>query len=89
MHDLTFAETAVGPCIQCGKESAGSNYWIGMSQQAWDIIRPLIEHMYPVSPHSGERLVTFGRWFFVGLEKPFCGSKCSLEYNKERGYADG
>jgi hypothetical protein len=85
MSDLKYADFAVGPCIQCGEESNGSNYWIGMPQQAWDVIKKVIEPMYPVSPHSGVRLVTAGRWFFLGLDKPLCGPECALKHGEDDG----
>ena len=81
--DLTYYETAVGPCIQCGKESEGSNYWLCMKPAMWDVVREVIEPLYPVSPYSGVRLVTAGRWFFPGMDKPFCGPQCGLDYKEE------
>ena len=67
----------------CGEESYGSNYWLPMSQQVWDVIKKVIEPLYDQCPFGcGERHVTYGRFFFQGLEQPFCSPECGLKYRE-------
>ena len=68
-------EVASGPCIVCGGESQGSVYWLPLLPAQWDVIRPYIEEISQVSPHSGVKLV-MNLYFFPGLSRPFCGPKC-------------
>ncbi len=76
-----YAE-AVGDCIVCGKDATGSLYWLSMTQEQWEGIRPFIEEITPVSPHSGVKLV--GNTFFVSEYcKPFCGAQCVQEHYRQ------
>ena len=79
--DLEVHQEAVGLCIVCNKDATGSLYWLGMTQTQWDIIRPLVAHLFAVSPWSGVRMV-FNSLFIPGLCKPFCGSICSTKYKE-------
>lgn len=79
--ELEFRETAIGPCIVCGKESRGSMYWLGMSANHWAIIRPFVEEMTPISPHSGVKLV-LNILFWPQLCKPLCGPICSARHKE-------
>ena len=80
--DLQYHDTAVGPCIQCGEESEGSVYWLGMTDEMWDILRPSIEARTVVSPYSGVKLV-FNNLFWPGLCEPFCGAVCVTKYEEK------
>lgn len=77
---------AVGNCIVCGEDAAGSAYWIAMTQDQWLGIRPFIEDIIPVSPWSGVKLV--GNTYFVAEYcKPFCGPQC-VQVHYKRVAAD-
>ena len=77
--ELEFYEEAVGDCAVCGEDATGSRYWLGMTAAQWDIIRPFVEEMTPISPHSGVKLV-MNMLFWPQLCKPFCGPQCVQEY---------
>lgn len=65
---------SVGPCIACGKESEGSQYWVAMSHEVWLKLVPHIEHMFPVG-----RLLK-GTFFIPPYDKPLCSANCALSY---------
>lgn len=79
---MNAEEVASGSCIVCGEESEGSVYWLPLPPEQWDIMRPYIEEMTHVSPHSGVKLV-MNMFFFTGLSRPFCGPDCIQEYHKK------
>lgn len=80
MSDLAVTPYAVGACIVCGSDSAGSSYWVGMSQEVWDIIRSSCDHLFQVSKWSGK--MEAKTFFVVGLDKPLCGPECSLKHGR-------
>ncbi len=80
--DLECDEIASGPCIVCGEESQGSAYWLPMSSAQWGVIRPFVEEVTPISPHSKVKLV-MNMMFWPSLCKPFCGPQCVQEYYKQ------
>jgi len=77
--ELEFDEVASGPCIVCGEESQGSAYWLAMTAAQWEVMRPSVEAMTPVSVHSGVKLV-LNMLFWPQLCKPFCGTRCVQEH---------
>ena len=79
--ELEVHPEAVGACVVCGRNAASSPYWIGMTAAHWEIIRPLVEPMFKVSPWSGERLVQ-NVLFVPQLCKPLCGTPCSIKYKE-------
>ena len=76
--DLEAYQEAVGDCMVCGESAEGSLYWLGMTAEQWDIIRPLVAPMFEVSPWSGVKMV-FNSLFIPQLCKPFCGAICSTK----------
>jgi hypothetical protein len=72
----SWRDSAIGPCIVCGKESKGSMYWTPLSDEAWAAVRPYVESLTPVSPHSKVKLV-LNNLFWPQLSKPYCGPICS------------
>ncbi|MEE8372809.1 MAG: hypothetical protein V3R87_03625 [Dehalococcoidia bacterium] len=80
--ELELYEVASGPCIVCGEDSQGSAYWLPMTAAQWDVLKPYVEAMTPVSPHSGVKLV-FNTMFIPRLCKPFCGPECVRAYYRQ------
>ncbi len=80
MASLSVHENAVGPCIVCGKDSANSLYWIGMSQFFWLKIRPYVSHIFQYSEWSKCKL-EFKSFFIPPYDKPLCGTTCSEKYH--------
>jgi hypothetical protein len=78
---MKLESTAVGPCIICGKESKGSNYWVGMSMSNWQKLRPhfgkLVELWGPKMPARDRAMINIA--FVPNLCKPLCGAECSLK----------
>ena len=79
MAELELHEEAVGDCIVCGEDATGSLYWIRMSDDEWAIIRPLVAPMF--RPDMVQAV-----FFIPPLNKPLCGSQCSVRYKEK---ADG
>lgn len=80
--ELELHENAVGDCVVCGEDATGSVYWLGMTAVQWNVVRPYVEEMTPVSPHSGVKLV-MNMQFWPQLCKPFCGATCATKYKEE------
>jgi len=80
--ELEIYEEAIGDCIVCGVDATGSLYWLPMSDAQWAVIRPYVEGMTPVSPHSGVKLV-LNTLFVPQLCKPFCGPLCVRKYYRQ------
>ncbi len=76
MTSLQIHETAVGPCIVCGVDSQGSNYWVGMDDDQWKVIRPHVKHLF--KPNMVQKIL-----FIPPLDKPLCGPQCALK-NREK-----
>lgn len=79
--ELEYYEDAVGDCVACGTDAAGSCYWIGMTEKQWATLRPYVEHLYPVSEWSGVRLV-FNNLFVPPLTRPLCGPECAVKHKE-------
>ena len=73
--ELELYEEAVGNCMVCGADATGSRYWLGMTAAHWAVVRPYVEEMTPVSPHSGVKLV-MNMLFIPQLCKPLCSPEC-------------
>ena len=80
--ELELYEEVVGDCVVCGADATGSRYWLGMTAAQWDIIRPFVEEMTPVSPHSGVKLV-MNMLFVPQLCKALCGPKCAQAHYRQ------
>lgn len=78
--ELEFHETAVGGCIVCGSDSTGSLYWKGMTAVQWDIVRPLVTHLF-------KKNMVQNVLFIPQLCKPFCGPEC-VQTHYQRVAAD-
>jgi hypothetical protein len=74
--ELELYEEAVGSCIACASDAAGSKYWLGMTDAQWNVIRPLVAHMF--KPDMIQNVL-----FVPQLCKPFCGPECATKYHKE------
>lgn len=81
--ELEYDTVASGPCLVCGKESLGSVYWTPLTDAHWQAVRPYVEAITPVSPHSGAKLV-LNNLFWPQLCQPFCGSDCVDKHYKEK-----
>lgn len=64
---------AVGPCVVCGEDSEGSQYWVAMSHETWLKLVPYIEHRYAPG------MVLKGTYFIAPYDKPLCSSRCALQ----------
>ena len=80
--ELELHEEAVGDCVVCGDDATGSMYWLGMTAAQWKIVRPFVEDMTPVSPHSGVKLV-LNMLFVPQLCKPLCGPHCAVKHKEK------
>ena len=74
MAEISVHEYAIGLCVVCGKDSAGSHYWIGMSQALWIKIRPYLTHLFPSD--MVQKVL-----FIPPYDKPLCGTTCSEKYH--------
>lgn len=77
--ELELYEEAVGDCIVCGSDASGSRYWLGMTKAQWDVVRPLVTHLF--KPNMVQNTM-----FIPQLCKPFCGPECAT---KHMGGSDG
>ena len=84
VRDLLWPK-AFGPCIMCGKESQGSMYWIGMTEENWKVLRPhvgeLNENEYSFTPDRPPEERAMNMFFVEGLCQPLCGPVCALEHS--------
>lgn len=67
--ELELYEEAVGSCVVCGSDATGSRYWLGMTAAHWDVVRPLVAHLY--KPGMIQNVL-----FVPQLCKPLCGPHC-------------
>lgn len=74
--ELELHEDAVGDCVVCGVDAAGSRYWLGMTATQWDIVRPLVAHLF--EPHKVQNIL-----FIPQLCKPLCGASCAVKRREE------
>lgn len=73
--ELELYEDAVGDCVVCGSDATGSRYWLGMTAAQWDVVRPLVTHLF--KPDRVQNVL-----FIPQLCKPLCGSECSLKHKE-------
>ncbi len=74
--ELDLSAEAVGSCIMCGADATGSPYWVGMTAAQWDVVRPLVAHMF--RPNMTQNVL-----FVPQLCKPLCSPECSCKHKKE------
>lgn len=74
--ELELYEEAVGNCIVCGSNSTGSRYWLGMTATQWDVVRPLVTHLF--KPDMVQNVM-----FVPQLCKPLCGPHCATNHKEE------
>lgn len=81
---MQLESTAVGPCIVCGKESKGSNYWIGMSNSNWQKLRShfgkFVDLAGPKLPAKDRAMINIA--FVPNLCKPLCGAECATKHEE-------
>jgi hypothetical protein len=73
--ELELHETAVGDCLICGSFATGSRYWLGMTAAQWDIVRPLVKHLF--KPDMVQNVL-----FIPQICKPLCGSHCAVKHRE-------
>ncbi len=73
--ELEIYENAVGGCVVCGEDATGSRYWLGMTAAQWDIIRPLVAHIY--APDMVQNIL-----FIPQLCKPLCDAHCATKHKE-------
>jgi hypothetical protein len=74
--ELELYEECVGSCTVCGSDATGSRYWLGMTDEQWAIVRPLITHMF--KPDMVQNVL-----FIPQLCKPLCSPECALTHKEE------
>lgn len=74
--ELELYNEAVGSCTVCGSDATGSRYWLGMTEAQWDIVRPLVVHMF--TPDMVQNVL-----FIPQLCKPLCGPECATKHKEK------
>lgn len=77
-HQLEIHTAAVGPCIVCGADSGGSNYWVAMTDEQWEIVKPLVAHLFEDEDHIQKSAL-----FIPPLDHPLCNFLCSTKWYEE------
>lgn len=70
-------EEAVGDCVMCGKDAAGSKYWTALPDDIWVAIWPAVASMFKDEDRVQNVL------FFPAFSKPFCTAKCGMGWHEE------
>lgn len=79
--------SAQGDCVVCRKDATGSPYWVGMSPENWEVLRPFVGTMCNL--HNSKKLKPEDKAqnvFFVGegICQPLCSPECSMRYHNVR-----
>lgn len=81
--EIQLLESAEGPCVNCGVESKGSPYWLGMTLENWLVLRPFVGQLNVNEWSFKEKYPPEDRamnlFFVPGVCKPLCSAQCATE----------